>query len=118
LAPNSGISLNLICLTAITHPTSHGRRRFIRPGHRRLIREGLLFPALASCHDLATPNDPRIAVDLINSSESFHPVRVDAKLKFSEAAQYRVDLGDIHGQQAAKRALEVGLCRPATISSS
>jgi magnesium chelatase family protein len=47
------------------------------------------------------------AIDLINSPESFHPVRVDARLMLSEAAQYSVDMRDVHGQQAAKRALEV-----------
>src|SRR6266849_3508660 len=39
--------------------------------------------------------------------ESNAPVRVDAKQMLSEAAQYSVDLRDVHGQQAAKRALEV-----------
>lgn len=47
------------------------------------------------------------AVDLVNSPESFHSVHVDAKQMLSEAAQYSVDLRDVHGQQAAKRALEV-----------
>ena len=47
------------------------------------------------------------AVDLVNSPESFTPVRVDAHQLLSEAAQYAVDLRDVHGQQAAKRALEV-----------
>ncbi len=47
------------------------------------------------------------AVDLVNSPESFQPVRVDARLLLSEAAQYTVDLRDVQGQQAAKRALEV-----------
>src|SRR5215471_5284874 len=47
------------------------------------------------------------AVDLVNSPESFAPVRVDATQMLSEAAQYSVDLRDVHGQQAAKRALEV-----------
>src|SRR5260221_5557658 len=47
------------------------------------------------------------AVDWVNSPESFAPVRVDAKQMLSEAAQYSVDLRDVHGQQAAKRALEV-----------
>jgi magnesium chelatase family protein len=47
------------------------------------------------------------AVDLVNSPESFQPVRVDARQLLSEAAQYAVDLRDVHGQQAAKRALEV-----------
>src|ERR1700688_1638447 len=47
------------------------------------------------------------AVDLVNSPESFTPVKVDAGQLLSEAAQYAVDLRDVHGQQAAKRALEV-----------
>src|SRR5690242_1951641 len=47
------------------------------------------------------------AVDLVNVPESFQPVTVDAKQMLSEAAQYSVDLRDVHGQQAAKRALEV-----------
>ncbi len=47
------------------------------------------------------------AVDLVNAPERFEPVRVDARQMLSEAAQYAVDLRDVHGQQAAKRALEV-----------
>src|SRR5256886_3095874 len=47
------------------------------------------------------------AVDLVNSPESFTPVKVDAAQLLSEAAQYSVDLRDVNGQQAAKRALEV-----------
>ena len=46
-------------------------------------------------------------VDLVNSPESFKPVKVDAGQMLSEAAQYAVDLRDVHGQQSAKRALEV-----------
>jgi len=47
------------------------------------------------------------AVDLANSPESFTPVRVDAQQMLGEASQYPVDLRDVRGQQAAKRALEV-----------
>jgi len=47
------------------------------------------------------------AVDLVNSPESFQPLKVDARQALCEAAQYSVDLRDVHGQQAAKRALEV-----------
>jgi magnesium chelatase family protein len=47
------------------------------------------------------------AVDLVNSPESFQCVKVDAEQMLTEAAQYPVDLRDVHGQQAAKRALEV-----------
>src|SRR6202140_5501403 len=44
---------------------------------------------------------------MVNSPESFTPVKVDAGQMLSEAAQYNVDLRDVRGQQAAKRALEV-----------
>jgi magnesium chelatase family protein len=47
------------------------------------------------------------AVDLVNSLESFTPVKVDAGQMLTEAAQYNADLRDVRGQQAAKRALEV-----------
>src|SRR5205807_22414 len=47
------------------------------------------------------------AVDLINAPESFAPLRLDARALLAEAAQYLVDLRDVRGQQAAKRALEV-----------
>ena len=47
------------------------------------------------------------AVDLINSPESFQTVHVNAEQVLSEAALYAVDMRDVHGQQAAKRALEV-----------
>jgi magnesium chelatase family protein len=47
------------------------------------------------------------AVDLINVPESFTPVRVDANTMLADAAQYAVDMRDVRGQQAAKRALEV-----------
>ena len=47
------------------------------------------------------------AVDLVNSPESFSPVRVDYHEMLSAAASYSVDLRDVRGQMAAKRALEV-----------
>src|SRR6202051_509797 len=47
------------------------------------------------------------AVDLVNSPESFTPVKVDAGQMLSEVALYNVDMRDVRGQQAAKRALEV-----------
>jgi magnesium chelatase family protein len=47
------------------------------------------------------------AVDLINAPESFGPIAVDATQILEEAGQYSVDLRDVRGQQAAKRALEV-----------
>jgi magnesium chelatase family protein len=46
-------------------------------------------------------------VDLVNSPESFAPVKVDARQLLNEAAQYSVDLRDVPGQLSAKRALEV-----------
>jgi magnesium chelatase family protein len=46
-------------------------------------------------------------VDLVNSPESFTPVKVDAHQLLSEVAQYSVDLRDVHRQLSAKRALEV-----------
>ncbi|MGO9640898.1 MAG: YifB family Mg chelatase-like AAA ATPase [Candidatus Acidiferrales bacterium] len=47
------------------------------------------------------------AVDLVNAPESFQPVHVDTLEMLAEAAHYPVDLRDVRGQQAAKRALEV-----------
>jgi len=47
------------------------------------------------------------AVDLINAPESAAPIRVDASRMLQEAAVHAVDLRDVRGQQAAKRALEV-----------
>ncbi len=47
------------------------------------------------------------AVDLVNAPESFQAIRVDATQMLAEAGQYPVDLRDVRGQQAAKRALEV-----------
>jgi magnesium chelatase family protein len=43
----------------------------------------------------------------VNSPESIRPVLVAARQMLSEASQYSVDMRDVHGQQAAKRALEV-----------
>ena len=53
------------------------------------------------------------AVDLINAPESFSPVRCDAREILSQAAQYSVDMRDVRGQMAAKRALEIA-CAGAT----
>ena len=47
------------------------------------------------------------AVDLINAPETFAPVKVDAQAMLQEAGAYPVDLKDVRGQMAAKRALEV-----------
>ena len=47
------------------------------------------------------------AVDWMNSPESFPPIEVDTKQMLAEASQYPVDLRDVRGQAAAKRALEV-----------
>ncbi len=43
----------------------------------------------------------------VRGALSVTPVKVDARQMLSEAAQYSVDLRDVHGQQSAKRALEV-----------
>ncbi|MGH9859375.1 MAG: YifB family Mg chelatase-like AAA ATPase [Candidatus Acidiferrales bacterium] len=47
------------------------------------------------------------AVDLINAPESFQPLRVDTSQMLSNASHYAVDMRDVRGQMAAKRALEV-----------
>jgi magnesium chelatase family protein len=47
------------------------------------------------------------AVDLMNAPESFEPVAVDTSQMLAEASQYAVDMRDVRGQMAAKRALEV-----------
>jgi len=47
------------------------------------------------------------AADLVNSPESFKPIAVDTSQMLAEASQYAVDLRDVRGQMAAKRALEV-----------
>ena len=47
------------------------------------------------------------AVDLMNAPESFSPVTIDASQLLAEAGQYPVDMRDVRGQMAAKRALEV-----------
>src|ERR1700686_4098252 len=47
------------------------------------------------------------AIALVNVPKSFAPVRVDANTMLSDAAQYAVDMRDVRGQGAAKRALEV-----------
>lgn len=47
------------------------------------------------------------AVDLMNSPESFQPLAVNTSQMLAEASQYSVDLRDVRGQMAAKRALEV-----------
>src|SRR5262249_56266201 len=41
------------------------------------------------------------AVDLVNSPESFAPIKVDAALMLSDAAQYSVAMRDVHRHQAA-----------------
>jgi len=47
------------------------------------------------------------AVDLMNAPESFRPLEVDTSEMLAEASHYPVDLRDVRGQMAAKRALEV-----------
>jgi len=47
------------------------------------------------------------AADMLNAPESFRPISVDTSRMLSEASQYAVDMRDVRGQMAAKRALEV-----------
>jgi magnesium chelatase family protein len=47
------------------------------------------------------------AADMINAPELFQPIAVDTSQVLAEASQYAVDLRDVRGQMAAKRALEV-----------
>jgi magnesium chelatase family protein len=47
------------------------------------------------------------AVDLMNAPESFEPIAVDTSQMLAQAGQYAVDMRDVRGQMAAKRALEV-----------
>ena len=47
------------------------------------------------------------AVDLVNVPESFRPCESTPATMLADAAQYAVDMRDVRGQQAAKRALEV-----------
>src|SRR5271165_4160897 len=47
------------------------------------------------------------AADMINAPASFRPIAVDTSRVLAEASQYAVDLRDVRGQMAAKRALEV-----------
>jgi len=47
------------------------------------------------------------AVDLMNAPESFEPVTVDTSQMLADASLYPVDMRDVRGQMAAKRALEV-----------
>ena len=47
------------------------------------------------------------AADLVNAPESFEPVRVDTTQMLAESSSYGVDLRDVRGQMAAKRAVEI-----------
>ncbi|HEX3372053.1 MAG TPA: YifB family Mg chelatase-like AAA ATPase, partial [Candidatus Acidoferrales bacterium] len=47
------------------------------------------------------------AVDMINVPESFRPVKVDTRQMLADASLYSVDMRDVRGQMAAKRAMEV-----------
>jgi len=49
-------------------------------------------------------------VELLNNPQAFHPYAADIAGVFSSQANYPVDLSEIKGQQAAKRALEVAVC--------
>ncbi len=57
--------------------------------------------------DVFAVNSLPQAVDLVNAPESFTPVHCNAREILGEAAQYSVDLRDVRGQMAAKRALEI-----------
>ena len=69
----------------------------------------------ANAHEAAVVEGTRVfavkslpqAVDLMNAPESFQPVAVDTSQLLAEASQYAVDMRDVRGQMAAKRALEV-----------
>ncbi|MEW5978385.1 MAG: YifB family Mg chelatase-like AAA ATPase [Acidobacteriota bacterium] len=47
------------------------------------------------------------AVDLVNSTSCFEPMRVDPEVLLQEAAQSSLDFKDVKGQMHSKRALEV-----------
>jgi magnesium chelatase family protein len=47
------------------------------------------------------------AADLVNAPESFKPIRVDTAQMLAESAGYSVDMRDVRGQMAAKRAVEI-----------
>jgi len=47
------------------------------------------------------------AADLVNAPESFEPVRVDTTQMLADSSSYGVDLRDVRGQMAAKRAVEI-----------
>ena len=78
-------------------------------GHRRLIvpeanaKEAALVEGIEVFAVRSLPQ----AVDLVNAPEMAQPIRVDSRAMLAEAGTYSVDLRDVRGQQAAKRALEV-----------
>src|SRR5580693_4329521 len=80
-------------------------------GQVRSVRGSLSAALAAREHKIKAVVVPeanaRQAADLVNVPESFAPVRVDANTMLADAAQYAVDMRDVRGQQAAKRALEV-----------
>jgi magnesium chelatase family protein len=47
------------------------------------------------------------AADLINAPESFKPVHVDTAQMLAQSSEYSVDMRDVRGQMAAKRAVEI-----------
>lgn len=60
-----------------------------------------------SAWPVATLNE---AIELLNNPQAFHPYAIDIKDIFASQGNYPVDLAEIKGQQAAKRALEVAVC--------
>jgi len=87
-------------LSAALAARDRGVRRVVVPetNAKEAVVEGLEVFAIRSLPQ---------AVDLVNAPESFAPVAVDTRQMLAEASQYAVDLRDVRGQQAAKRALEV-----------
>jgi magnesium chelatase family protein len=57
-------------------------------------------------HVFAVKSLPQ-ALDLVNAPESFKPLAVDTTKMLADGGQYAVDMRDVRGQMAAKRALEV-----------
>jgi magnesium chelatase family protein len=88
-------------LSAALAAREHGIRALVVPEVN--VREAAVVEGIDAFAVRSLPQ----AVDLINAPESFAPVRVNAATMLAQAAQYSVDLHDVRGQQAAKRALEV-----------
>ncbi len=88
-------------LSAALAAREHGIRKLVVPEAN--AREAAVVEGVEVYAAKSLPH----AADLINAPESAQAVRVDASQLLAEAAQYPVDLRDVRGQMAAKRALEV-----------